>query len=366
MFITVRCPKCGRNIKAKKKFVLGSGGIPCLKCKVRIPVSKEQVEAYREPEGAEPTPEEAAPAAAEQQPEQSQTTTEAPPAPVPPAPEPEAAPEPKPIPEAAPEPSAPSQVYQAALVQPEEPGLSLDEEDHITAAIAVEPPTAPAETEPIPPVAGAQIVFTCPQCSNQYPLKQALAGKKIRCKGCSRIVRVAPDSPPVPGSEPQEAPLPAPPPPEEDIPIVYSVGSEPVAPPPSPPPPPPVQPPQAPSSMNRGGGSNTAELRMALSNAEERAASAEELLQKAGQDKTAADMANFRKIRDLEGQVRDLTARLKAKEDESHAAGTLKKSDVEGILKSLCDELDSNFQQELASRKNLMDDLKRQLKQLIR
>jgi chromosome segregation ATPase len=43
--ITVTCPRCGRAIQAREKNVLMAGGVPCLKCKVRISVSREQLEA---------------------------------------------------------------------------------------------------------------------------------------------------------------------------------------------------------------------------------------------------------------------------------------------------------------------------------
>jgi hypothetical protein len=73
-------------------------------------------------------------------------------------------------------------------------------------------------------------------------------------------------------------------------------------------------------------------------------------------------MTAFRKIRDLEAQIRDLNAKLK---DQEAPAGTLKRADVESLLRSLCDELDSNYQHELAARKNLVEDLKRQLLQAL-
>jgi polyhydroxyalkanoate synthesis regulator phasin len=103
-------------------------------------------------------------------------------------------------------------------------------------------------------------------------------------------------------------------------------------------------------------------LKRALAEAEERASSAEEMLQKTNLDKFNSEMTAFRKIRDLEAQIRDLNAKLK---DQEAPAGTLKRADVESLLRSLCDELDSNYQHELAARKNLVEDLKRQLLQAL-
>lgn len=44
--ITVTCPRCGRSVQARRKFVLSEGGVPCLKCKVRISVTREQLADY--------------------------------------------------------------------------------------------------------------------------------------------------------------------------------------------------------------------------------------------------------------------------------------------------------------------------------
>lgn len=52
--ITVICPRCGRPVHAREKYVESSGGIPCLKCKVRISISKEQMGAYAVTEDGNP------------------------------------------------------------------------------------------------------------------------------------------------------------------------------------------------------------------------------------------------------------------------------------------------------------------------
>ena len=179
MFITVTCPKCGRTIKAKKKFVLATGGVPCLKCKVRIPVPRDQVKAQAESESTEreaaagPTP------AAE---------PESPPA----VPEPAAA--------AGPDNPPPPPTPELSMPAPPAPVPAPDHNDDD--AIVVKPAIADPLSELISAtqeigttLTGPQIAFTCPQCQTTYPLRKALAGKKIRCKGCTRIVKVAPESP---------------------------------------------------------------------------------------------------------------------------------------------------------------------------
>jgi hypothetical protein len=106
-------------------------------------------------------------------------------------------------------------------------------------------------------------------------------------------------------------------------------------------------------------------LRKALAEAEERANSAEALLHRSNQEKMNAEMVAFRKIRELETQVRDLGGQLKEREAQSRSAGGLNRADVEALLKSLCDELDANLKQEIAAHQNLLEDLKKQLKQML-
>lgn len=379
MSITVVCPKCGRSIKAKKKFVLSTGGVPCLRCKVRIPVSREQVEALAAKDTA---PDEAVDSALEAAASVPPSETEAP-APQAEAPaieaEPIASP---PAQEDAPAAEEPLPVLPPALEPPpadEPPAAEMvsapdyandDDTETITAAIATDPTPEPVQAD-APAAAGGQIVFTCPYCPTSYPVRQNLAGKKIRCKGCARIVKIAADSPAVPGSEP--APPPPPPQPiEDDIPVVYSTGTAPVPlpepaepPPPQPPTPParPVQPPPPVIPASGDADEVITSLKKALADAEERASSAEEMLQKTNLDKFNNEMAAFRKIRDLEAQIRDLTLKLKS---QDAGPGTLKRTDVEALLKGLCDELDSNLHQELAARKTLLEDLKRQLHQALK
>lgn len=359
MFITVNCPKCGRAIKAKKKFVLSSGGVPCLKCKVRIPVSREQVEAYVPQTAAVEPAEAAAPTPAEP------AESVEPAAPV------ASAPEPVPEPDK-PEPATPAVTPVAAVPAIEAlptPPLESDDDETVTAAIATDgQPTE--EAAATGPIAGAQIVFTCPQCQTHYNIKQSLAGKKIRCKSCSRIVKVAPDSPLVPGSEP--APPPPPPPPDDDIPVVYSVSVAhesapepepvpvvPIAPPPAPAAPPPRSP-AASSPPPLPGGDATEEgvrLRKALAEAEDRASTAEEMLHRTHEEKIKNDMAALRRIRELEGQIRELNGRLAAQEK----AGALTRAELESLSKDLCRALDVNIQDQT----RMMTDLKRQLTELM-
>lgn len=381
MFMTVTCPKCGRGIKAKKKYILSTGGLPCLRCKVRIPISKEQVEAYSSAAAvAEEAPEEtpvSAPTLEGAAPDSTPKDDPAPALAVPAEPEPVAV-EPESPPDSEPEP--------VFLSEPASPGESeerpspmvlpaTDDVDSITPAIANEPePEAPAvETAP-PPAAGKQITFTCPHCQTVYPLRQTLAGKKIRCKDCSRIVKVAPDSPVISGISSPPAPTPPPPPPpEDDIPVLFS-SSEPPAPEPlvvepeapvaSRPAPPAIP---EPSSDTGPAHETILRLRKALAEADERANSAEDMLQQVTRDKSTGEMTAFRKTRDLEAQIRDLTARLKAKEEESRTTGQggLKRSEVEALLNTLCEALDANLKHEIQAHQTLVDDLKHQLTQAL-
>jgi transcription elongation factor Elf1 len=355
MFITVTCPKCGRSIKAKKKFVLSTGCIPCLKCKIRIPLSKEQVEAYSPNEPAvEESPEglpEAAPAVEDALPAQADGESVA----LPSEAEPEPAREPELIPELIPEPIPEPAPAMATEVS--------EDADAITPAIA-----AGSESESLAETGtttiGPQIAFTCPYCQTTYPMRHTLAGKKIRCRGCSRIVKVAVDSPVIPGSEP----TPPPPPPDDDIPVIYSPSEAPVAAPVL------VKARTAPTALpepphEAGAPLETIiRLRKALSEAEERANSAEELLQQMTREKTTNDMAAFRKTRDLEAQLRDLTVRFKAREEEHRASGqgALQRSEVEALLKTLCEALDANLKQDMDAHLHLVDDLKRQLTQALK
>jgi hypothetical protein len=348
MFITVTCPKCGRSIKAKKKFVLSSGGVPCLKCRIRIPVSKEQVQSSSASESvADETPEgvlEAAPV--------SEETIPAREASEPAAAKPEEIPEAVPVPGSLPEPK-----LESALP-------AVEDDDLIKPAISIEAESEPASTDSTHPTTGIQIAFTCPYCQTSLPLRQSLAGKKIRGKGGSRIVKGPADCPVIREPEPEPPP---PPPPEDDIPVLFSpaktahVEPAPVVPRPA------QTVVREPIPETGPAPETIARLRKALSEAEERANSAEELLQQLNQDKTAGEMAAFRKTRELEAQIRDLTSRLKAKEEELRTAGSgiLKRAEVESLLKTLCDALDANLKQELTAHQNLVDDLKRQLAQAL-
>ncbi len=368
MFITVTCPKCGRGIKAKKKFVLSAGGIPCLKCKVRIPVSKEQVEAYSPaaPAAAEPQEEipEAAPAPEDTLPSAAAEEKEGDVAEL--ATPVEVEPDPIPEPDVVSEPLRESlPVLEPALGSEPEP--DAEDPDTITPAIAPEPEAESPAAETSAQATGAQISFTCPHCQAAHPLRQSLAGKKIRCKSCSRIVKVAVDSPIIPGPEP--TPSPASSPPDDDIPVLFSPPAVPVvelA-------PVPILTKTSssimlePRSEARPNLATTGQFRAALTEAEERANSAEELLQKVTREKTTSEMAAFRKTRELEAQIRELTAQLKAKEEEIRTAGkgTMKRLEVETLLKTLGEALDANLEQEMSAHQNLVDDLKRQLTQAL-
>lgn len=340
MFITVTCPKCGRTIKAKKKFVLATGGVPCLKCKVRIPVPRDHVEAQAEPESTEleaaavPTP---------------VAEPESPPA----IPEPAAAagpdnPPPPPTPELS-EPAPPAPV----------PAPDHNDDDAIVVKPAIANPLSElisATQEIGTTLTGPQIAFTCPQCQTTYPLRKALAGKKIRCKGCTRIVKVAPESPVIPGTDPD-----APTEPQEDIPVVFSPSE-------TPPPPPPRGPDPAPApepAVAQPGKKSTSQLRTALTGAEERATTAEEMIQQLVRDKASSELSAARKIRELDGQIRELTARLKSREAEAQQSGGMSRAEVEALLKTLCEALDANLAQEIAAHRNLVDDLKKQLTQAL-
>jgi len=261
MFITVTCPKCGRSIKAKKKFALAAGGVPCLKCKIRIPLTPDQIEATESTD--------------------SETPVKSPSGPIP-VPSPQDAPE--------------------AMESPSEPGVPPSD-----ATPAPEPPTPPqtvlpSDAESIPPELSIPTVFA--------PLHESSGSQS------------------------------------ETVPADTAVSPEAI--------------PQGVSAMVL-----IADLRKKLAEAEERAHSAELALQQLTKEKATSEIAAVRRIRELEGQVKELAARLKAREEEYRAAGLLKRSDVAALLQNLNAALDENFRQEVAARQSALDDLKRQLAQML-
>jgi hypothetical protein len=260
MFITVTCPKCGRSIKAKKKFALAAGGVPCLKCKIRIPLTPDQIEA------AEST--------------DSETLVKTPSGPIP-VPSPQDAPE--------------------AMESPSETGVPPS--DASPAPEPTPPKTVlPSEAESVTQERSIPTVFA--------PLHES-SGRQ-----------------------------------SETIPADTAVSPEAI--------------PQGVSAMIL-----IADLRKKLAEAEERAHSAELALQQLTKEKATSEIAAVRRIRELEGQVKELAARLKAREEEYRVAGLLKRSDVAALLQNLNAALDENFRQEVAARQSALDDLKRQLAQML-
>ncbi len=266
MFITVTCPKCGRSIKAKKKFALAAGGVPCLKCKIRIPLTTEQVE-------------------------EAEDKTEA---------------------------AAPAKSNSGPLTT-----LAAGSADANAADTRATPPPVdetPAEVKPLEVPLAAPETAPSPEVE-EHPIPTVFAPLREEAEAARR---------PTESSPPADAAIPP-----EAI-------------------------PQGASAMVL-----IADLRSKLAEAEERAHSAELALQQLSKEKATSEVTAVRRIRELEAQVKELTARLKAREEEYRATGLLKRSDVAVLLQNLNAALDENFRQEMVARQNALEDLKRQLNEML-
>ncbi|MFO7535629.1 MAG: hypothetical protein R6X19_08110 [Kiritimatiellia bacterium] len=317
-----------------------------MKCKVRISITKEQLENYGN--------------TAEAGPDTPSDRATPPPDPIPSAPaEPVAAPDPPsslPTPEPSTEarPALPEQpvtaVTQTALAPSmfsshtemalHQAFLGNGESDLIVATLLESEINTPSHAAPA--AAGNQVAFTCPNCQKSYPLRRNLAGKKVRCRDCFRIVRVDPASPVIPNApssaDSSNAPSASSPPelqadtgpeqPAENAPATITDPESNQA------PEPPTADPITQSSISAPqttSHDDLERLRREVAEARETAFAAEEILNQFSREKIKNDLALLRKAREAETQARDLAGKLKEKDDEFQSALSKKENQIRSL-----------------------------------